>query len=410
MSPFNKVLIIGKVWPEPKSSAAGVRMMQLLTFFSSSDIHITFASPANQSEFQANLELLKVDCVSIELNNDSFDEFTKELQPDLVIFDRFTTEEQFGWRVAMNNPLAVRILNTEDLHFLRDSRREAIKVGSNIDDSTIRTQVAMREIASIQRCDLSLFVSSFEISLLKNHYSISENRLQYLTIHSKKIANIPAFKERSDFMFIGTFYHEPNWDAVKILTKEIWPLIRQKLPNATLSIYGAYASQKIEDLHNESQGFLVKGRVEDSLEVTKQVKVSLSPLRFGAGIKGKHLEAMQCGTPVVTTEVGAEGMRVNDKWNGYIEDDYKHFAAKAILLHEDVSEWEIAQNKGFDILDSKHNMIDFDRTFLECLNGLKKTYEKIRKSSLEYNLFNYHSMKSSMYLSKWITEKNKTTH
>ena len=120
MSKEKNVLIIGKVWPEPNSSAAGTRMMQLVHYFIDQAYTITFLSHAKQTEFQADLASLNVNCASIEVNSGKFDKLIQKMNPEMVIFDRFMTEEQFGWRVMDNCPDALRVLNTEDLHFLRE--------------------------------------------------------------------------------------------------------------------------------------------------------------------------------------------------------------------------------------------------------------------------------------------------
>ena len=122
-----KVLIIGFVWPEPKSSAAGSRMMQLIEAFKLVDYKITFACAASKNENAVDLTAEGIDEISIQLNHTSFDEFIKLLQPDVVLFDRFMTEEQFGWRVAEHCPNALRILDTEALHCLRKGRHQALK-------------------------------------------------------------------------------------------------------------------------------------------------------------------------------------------------------------------------------------------------------------------------------------------
>ncbi|NJW54257.1 glycosyltransferase, partial [Salinimicrobium sp. CDJ15-91] len=107
-----KLLVIGYVWPEPKSSAAGARMMQLLEFFLAEDYSITFATTAAKTEFMTDLPSLGIATEKIELNNESFDLFLKKISPEIVIFDRFMMEEQFGWRVAEVVPNALRILDT----------------------------------------------------------------------------------------------------------------------------------------------------------------------------------------------------------------------------------------------------------------------------------------------------------
>ena len=124
-----KVLIIGFVWPEPNSSAAGSRMMQLIDAFQSNGYHITFASPCARSENAFDLSSIHIKTVAIEINSPSFDDFIRFLKPDIVLFDRFTMEEQFGWRVAEHCPDALRILDTEDLHGLRKGRQQAFKEG-----------------------------------------------------------------------------------------------------------------------------------------------------------------------------------------------------------------------------------------------------------------------------------------
>ena len=102
------VLIIGYVWPEPRSSAAGGHMMQIIESFLQEGWHITFSSPAGIGEHKADLAALGIAEVAIELNNSSFDAFISELAPDIVLFDRFMMEEQFGWRVEKHCPNALR--------------------------------------------------------------------------------------------------------------------------------------------------------------------------------------------------------------------------------------------------------------------------------------------------------------
>src|SRR5690606_36968762 len=106
-----KILIIGKVWPEPHSSAAGKRMKQLIGLLSEYG-DITFACANTFTGHEAKQAELGVNYRHIQLNDDSFDDFLREINPDIVVFDRFLTEEQYGWRVLETCPNAIRILNT----------------------------------------------------------------------------------------------------------------------------------------------------------------------------------------------------------------------------------------------------------------------------------------------------------
>ena len=178
---IKSLLIIGAVWVEPNSSAAGKRMLQLIAQFLERDYKITFASPAQKNEKAIDLFSLGINEVSIALNNVSFDNFIKELNPTIVLFDRFMMEEQFGWRVAENCPNAVRILDTEDLHFLRKTRQQQLKKGEAFtNDALLQSDDTKREIASILRCDVSLIISTYEMDLLKSVFKIDEKILYYL--------------------------------------------------------------------------------------------------------------------------------------------------------------------------------------------------------------------------------------
>ena len=413
MNGIKKLLIIGFVWPEPNSSAAGSRMIQLTTLFKEEDYEITFASPAMDSDYMIDLDVLGILKKSISLNNSSFDVFIKELNPDVVLFDRFMMEEQFGWRVAEYCPEALRLLDTEDLHCLRLARQKAFKEQRLFEFGDLFNEdVSKREIASILRCDLSLMISEFEMELLTTVFKIDINLLYYipLLLSSNEVPDLnefPLFEDRKDFVFIGNFYHEPNWNAVQYLKESIWPLIKEQLPGAVLNIYGAYPSQKVLQLNNAKEGFLIKGRAANAIDVVKESRVVLAPLRFGAGIKGKLLEAMRCGTPSVTTSIGAESMQGQLSWNGFIEDNKVSFSDKAVQLYQDENRWIEAQRNGVEIIKKRYLRILFEDDFKERIQSLKKNLAQHRMNNFMGELLQHHTLKSTKYMSKWIEEKNK---
>ena len=404
---LKKLLIIGFVWPEPNSSAAGNRMMQLIKLFQDAEYSVTFASSAQNLEFSEDIEINDVNTKSIELNSSTFDYFIKELNPSIVLFDRFMIEEQFGWRVSDNCPDAVKILDTEDLHCLRQARQMAIKENRDFISDDLFSDVAKREIASILRCDLSLMVSEFEMDILQNQFNVSKELLYYLPIFAEKITIIPQYVEREDFIFIGNFLHEPNWDCVKYLSEVIWPLIHSKLPNAKMLVYGAYPSQKVLELHKPKQRFFIMGRAKNACNVVKNAKVVLAPIRFGAGIKGKLLEAMQCGTPSVTTSIGCEAMAKGLDWNGFVKNDPKEFANAAVSLYEDKTLWEKFQDNGFEILEKKYKKSLFEVNFINEVNSIFDNLQQRRNRNFIGSILQHHLLSSTKYMSKWIEEKNK---
>ncbi|MDO8317421.1 MAG: glycosyltransferase [Flavobacterium sp.] len=413
MNQVQKLLIIGFVWPEPNSSAAGGRMMQLISLFKAQGFSITFASPAQNSDFMVDLCEYLVDKKSIELNNISFDIFIKELNPSVVLFDRFMIEEQFGWRVAENCPDALRLLDTEDLHCLRLARQKAFKENRSFNTTDLFVEeVSKREIASILRCDLSLMISEFEMELLESTFKIDTSLLYYLPfllepIDGIEIQELPTFEEREDFVFIGNFLHEPNWNAVQYLKETIWPLIKKRLPEAVLNVYGAYPSQKVLQLHNKKEGFLIMGRAIDAQEVVKKAQVVLAPLRFGAGIKGKLLEAMQCGTPSVTTSIGSESMHGDLPWNGFITDDATDFVDAAVQLYQDKEIWCRAQRNGITIINQRYSKGLFEIDFRTKIDFLRSNLQHHRLHNFMGAMLQHHTLKSTKYMSRWIEEKKK---
>ncbi len=409
---MKKLLIIGQVWPEPTSSAAGTHMIQLIDSFNDANYAITFACAASKSDFSYDLPSKNVKEAEIELNDESFNDFVRDLNPDIVLFDRFMIEEQYGWRVTKECPNALKILDTEDLHFLRNARQNASKKGVDFTNDLLFSDLAKREIASILRCDLSLMISRKEIEILQNQFKIDDSSLYYLPFLEEKIAEDKikswnTFEEREHFMFIGNFIHEPNFNCVQTLKKDIWPILRKRIPNAELHIYGAYPSQKVLQLNNPKEKFFIKGRADNAQETMSKYKVLLAPINFGAGVKGKFVDAMQTGTPNVTTAVGAEAMQGNLDWNGFISKDVDAFVDASFVLYTDAEKWQNAQINGVILHNKNYDKTLFQTDFINRVNELMEQLNQHRNQNFFGQILQHHTNQSTKYMSLWIEEKNR---
>lgn len=407
-----KVLIIGQVWPEPNSSAAGSRLMQLIEAFQQQHWELHFASVSSRTDFSIDLEAMGIHTHLVAMNDVSFDAFAKALQPDLVLFDRFMVEEQFGWRITENCPYALKMLDTIDIHGLRKGREQALKANHDFTEKDLVNDYAKREIASIYRCDLSLIISKAEIEILTGFYGVPKRLLLYVpfmvdAITETTVKNWKPFEQRIDFMTIGMFRHLPNWDAVLYLKQTIWPLIRKRLPEANLHIYGSYATQKVDQLHNPKDGFLIAGRAASAQEVIAHSKILLAPLRIGAGLKGKLLDALETGTPTVTTTVGAEGMQNNFPWNGAVTDDPETFAAAAIKLYTDKNLWEEVQKNCVDLINKQFLKTEWFPLFIYAIKTCQGHLQEHRLRNFTGAMLQHQSLQASKFMSKWIEEKNK---
>lgn len=406
---MKKILFIGLVWPEPQSSAAGTRIIQLVQLFQGAGDDVTFASAAAKSSYSYPLADQGVREQKIQLNSSDFDGFVASLQPDIVVFDRFMIEEQYGWRVRENCPSALTILDTEDLHFLRRARQDAIKRNTQID---YYNDITAREIASILRCDLSLIISRNELELLLETFRLPSDILYYLPfLESIPLGQDqlewPSFEQRKNFVFIGNFLHEPNWHTVRVLKTDVWPKIRKRLPDAELHIYGAYASEKVYQLDQPRENFIIKGRAEDARQTLQNYRVLIAPIRFGAGVKGKFIDAMQAGTPTVTTSIGAESMTANTCWNGFITDDPDDFMDRAVTLYQTPELWQKAQEAGKAILRETSDRRVYERPFLTYMEELSSRLDVHRRKNILGQILKSQSHNASKYMSLWIEEKNR---
>lgn len=367
-------LVIGQAWPEPRSCAVSGHMMQILESFLARGWRITFASTAPAAEHKADLSAQDITEQVIAADDEGIDSLLTGLAPDLVLFERFEMEEQFGPLVAKHCPDALRVLETSDLHSLREARHQLLRrrLIEGLDPNDFRalfntsgpelfrqmapSALAQRELAAVYRCDLSLITSDVEMDLLVNGFGVPDYLLHWCPLMLDPTAQAQRpFAERAHFVTIGNVRHAPNWDAVLWMKHNLWPMIRRRLPDAQLHIYGAYASPKVMALHSPDDGFHLRGRAEDAREVMSAARLCLAPLRFGAGIKDTLADAMLCGTPSVTTPIGAEAMHGALPWPGAIAGTAEALAQAAVKLYSDETAWQQAQAACAPLLKTRYD-------------------------------------------------------
>lgn len=423
-----KCLLIAYVWPEPQSSAAGLRDRNLIEGLLQSGYEVVIASASENEPGRIFCERWagEVPALSvhpIRLNDSSFDSWVAELQPELVIFDRFVIEEQFGWRVRRSAPSAVCILDTQDLHFLRLSREQALRRALQEQRWTCVAAagggewdagLVCRELAAIHRVDLAWLVSDFERDLLVREFRVEASRLAVSRFAYPEPPWRPSgsagergaeFLTRSGFSMVGNFRHAPNLDAFRWLRHEIWPRVRRLLPRAEVHVYGAYPPKEAMEAHAPQAGFLVHGPAKDLAEVFSARRVSLAPLRFGAGIKGKIADSWWHGVPVVSTSIGREGMSDEGAWGGRVADEAAAFAQACVEIHESEGAWSAARAEGGRLLERLFSQATFMRDFsssLENAMGSRRRFSTdwTRRILLQATTDSYR------YFGKWLELKS----
>jgi len=394
-------LIIGKVWPEPTSTAAGRRIYDIIKSLQLGRSEVHFASAAQRGEHALDLEAIGVTTHEITVNDEAFDPWVEALAPQVVIFDRFMTEEQFGWRVAQYCPEAVRVLDTSDLHCLRLARERVIKSGEALE---LKNEIALREIAAIYRSDLTLIISEFEMEILCDEFGINESLLAYWPFSLELSGERVLFENRKNFILIGSFLHPPNLDAARWCKAEIWPLIRQQLPEAELHCYGSYGDRYAAELHAPKSGFYFKGRAEDALATMSLYRVNLAPLRYGAGLKGKVFDGFQTSTPTVMTPIATEGISTNFGWAHAAAED---FANAALQLYREPEAWRIRQCEERSLCQDRFDSADWLprlAAIIQCVIGEKV---QLREQNFIGKMLRHHQHRSTEFMSRWIEHKNK---
>lgn len=221
-----------------------------------------------------------------------------------------------------------------DLHFLRELRR--YELTGEKEALTLSESWKKRELSLMRRSDVVYYPSDIEVNeIAKIDQTIRAEAIPaYLFDGSDPTPYRAA--DRKDAMFIGGFRHTPNVDAVKWLHEEIWPLVKDKLPELRIFIVGSDPTDEIKALNDDR--FIITGSVSDEEldRMYHECRLSVVPLRYGAGIKGKVVEAMYHGVPVLTTSVGAEGIECS---NGMlvIGDDAKRFAKHLLSIYRDTA-------------------------------------------------------------------------
>jgi glycosyltransferase involved in cell wall biosynthesis len=218
-------------------------------------------------------------------------------------------------------PRAKVVFDTVDLHFLREERAAQLK-----QDPTLRASAARRkqqELNLARSADLTLVVSPIEIDVLEQECPGLDVRI-ISNIIPIDGADVPGFEGRRNILFIGGFEHPPNVDAVLYFARDIFPLVKASIPEAVFQMIGADPTAEILQL--AGQDIQVLGYVPEVRHCFDQARLSVAPIRFGAGVKGKVNQSMSFGVPAVVTRVAAEGMYLVHEQSAMIADDPESFA------------------------------------------------------------------------------------
>jgi len=365
-------------WPflvNPDSTTGSLRNWHLMLEMRRRGQHVVYVGQNERTE-DAHLARLHASGVEVQthrmgLERGLVSKLVAEHSISAVLLSFGISEERYGYLYDQLDPNAVRIFDTVDLRFVRELRsaeRDASSGAVQAIEFDRLPQSAYEEIASMLRCDAVLLVSQAEQRMLVDGLRLPAERFHVVsTIHDPQ-DSIRPYGERDGFSFIGYGGHPPNVDSIEYIAASLWPHIRKQIADAKLHVYGFKLPKSVQALDDPAAGILVRGFVEDHRAAIGTSRVMLAPLRFGAGIKGKILESLAVGTPVVTTPVGAEGIDEEGRVLA-VDTDARRLAERAVALYRREEEWSRASGNGLDLVRQRFSSAEAGDRLMQCIES-----------------------------------------
>lgn len=332
-----QVLVIDALTPQPDRDSGSLRLVELMRLLIEEGAHVVFlpAGGKPDGDYTRALQALGVECWHAP-EAARLPAWLREHGPRFhaaMVSRHYIARECFPL-LRRHAPQARLLFDTVDLHYLRE-RRAAELAG---DAAALRAADRTRalELALIHEADASFVVSEVEHALLTQ--DAPGARVEILSNLHRPAPAGPGFGSRRDLLFVGGFRHPPNVDAVQWFVEAVLPQVRAMRPDIAFHCIGGDVPDAIARLDGIA-GTRIHGHVPDLQQWLDGCRVSVAPLRFGAGVKGKVNQAMAHGLPVVATACGVEGMHLRDGIDVLVADAAGAFAAAVLRLYDDEALW-----------------------------------------------------------------------
>lgn len=341
-----RVLVLDHCTPTPNRDAGSVTVFNLMLLLREMGFQVTFIPADNflyMPDYTPTLQRVGIEvlyapyCTSVE------EHLTKSGgRYNLAFLFRPGVVERHLTAIRKHSPKAKVIFHTVDLHYLRISREASLH--GDTAKQKAADEMKQRELAAIRAADLSIVHSTVELELLRPE--MPNELIHVFPLIMDIRGTDKTFKDRRDVVFVGGYQHPPNIDAVQYFVSDIMPILRRCLPGVHFYAVGSKPPAEIQALAGED--VIVTGFVEDLASLLDQMRVSVAPLRYGAGIKGKIGSAMVVGLPTIATSLAAEGMSLINEENIIVADGAEAFADAVARVYEDESLWNHLSKSGLE--------------------------------------------------------------
>jgi glycosyltransferase involved in cell wall biosynthesis len=317
--------------PRPDRSSGERRLVSILEILAKTH-HVDFCVSRFQvifqsEEYQKYIPLLSAKGIHVlPIREGIVRDALRQQKYDVGFFEMFWIAEETVLDFWKYQPEAVTIVDSVDVHFAREAIQATL---GQISEKQVNDTRA-RELRIYRQADLTIAASQDDAALLTEQYGIKN--VSYIP---NVLASVPrkSHERQPVAIFVGSFLWSPNVDGMRWFTESIWPSIYEKNNRARFQIVGHSPTQEIIAM-GDLPGVEVLGFVPDTGPFLDQASVSVAPLRFGGGMKGKVTEALAYGLPVVSTSVGAQGLQAKNGVDMIVTDDAEEFAHAVLELFD----------------------------------------------------------------------------
>ncbi len=380
-----RVLVLDQYTPTPDQDAGSVTAFNILLLLREMGFQATFIPESNYlylPKYTAALQRAGIEVLYSPYIT-SVKQHLKKVgaRYDLVLIFRSTVFDENIRTIRKYCTKAKTLFWTMDLHYLRMSREAELlksKTGQKAAED-----MRQLEFTAIQSADASVIHSTAELEIIRPLLPGAKLHLFPLIMDAK--GSQKTFVERRDIIFVGGYRHTPNVDAVKYFVEEVMPLLRKQLPGVHFHVVGSNPPAEIQALATED--VIITGFVKNLAPLFDQVRVSVAPLRYGAGIKGKVGTAMAAGLPVVATSLAAEGMSLTDGENILVADGPEAFANAVTRIYRDEILWNHIGKNGLAFADETWGAKAAWKTLSAILEDISIP---VKRGAYELSLYSEH--------------------
>jgi glycosyltransferase involved in cell wall biosynthesis len=343
---MNNILVIANGFPQADKASGYLRFYTLLTLLARK-YRVIFCALNDDGTIQPpNEAAALLEDAGITLGKVDFPHVIKHHKPDIVWFEfYYQARKDYVALLRRNCPDARIVVDSVDVHFNRLEARA--RLTGNPEDEAKARDMKERELAAYERADMVIAVSEDDRKLIQRELPTMPIEV-IPNVHDVPDFPDPNKRQHGELVFVGGFNHDPNIDAMVYFCRDVMPLITASCPEARLKIIGSNAPQAIHELASEHVEVL--GYVPHTAPYLESASISVAPLRYGGGMKGKVGEAMSYGLPVVTTSFGAEGFGLEPGRDLLIGDTPESFAAQVISLLNDPDLSKRTGKNGYDFI------------------------------------------------------------